>query len=207
MCVKFVSNYKPRLFTLFASRGNDVEANVRVKRRRRPSDDALPAVRQEATLAVHFDFFFSQVATFGIPVCCRQRPIVWFDLEQTTNNYTALILLSKYKLIKFKLTQTNKLATLRTLLSIIEFFNPAPTINTIARQMNMANRSGYPFSSAPSHGCRILPRFLIDHSDIDRLDRESIIEDKAEAPDAVPIKYSRIRFQPMKKATNSPTVT
>ena len=30
---------------------------------------------------------------------------------------------------------------------------------------------------------------------------------RALAPAAVPIKYSRIRFQPMKNATNSPTVT
>ena len=30
---------------------------------------------------------------------------------------------------------------------------------------------------------------------------------RALAPAAVPIRYSRIRFQPMKNATNSPTVT
>ena len=35
----------------------------------------------------------------------------------------------------------------------------------------------------------------------------SIIEEIALAPDAVPIRYSRIMFHPMMKAINSPTVT
>lgn len=37
--------------------------------------------------------------------------------------------------------------------------------------------------------------------------RESNMLLRALAPAAVPIRYSRIKFQPMKNATNSPTVT
>ena len=38
------------------------------------------------------------------------------------------------------------------------------------------------------------------------LDKMSKTADRAQAQDAVPIIYSRIMFQPMIKATNSPTV-
>lgn len=40
-----------------------------------------------------------------------------------------------------------------------------------------------------------------------RLANESAMLLRADAPAAVPIRYSRIRFHPMKNATNSPTVT
>lgn len=36
---------------------------------------------------------------------------------------------------------------------------------------------------------------------------ESAMLLRADAPAAVPIRYSRMRFQPMKNATHSPTVT
>ena len=79
------------LFTLLASGGNDVEANVRVERRRRPSDDAFPAVRQETAITIQSDLLLSQIATFWVPVCRRQGPIGGLNFEQAPDNYAALI--------------------------------------------------------------------------------------------------------------------
>lgn len=52
-----------------------------------------------------------------------------------------------------------------------------------------------------------VPKLLIIKRLIEWLAKESNMLLSALAPAAVPIKYSNIRFQPMKKATNSPTVT
>lgn len=52
-----------------------------------------------------------------------------------------------------------------------------------------------------------VPRWLIMYLLMVWLARESNMLLRALAPAAVPIRYSRMRFHPMKNATNSPTVT
>lgn len=96
-------------------------------------------------------------------------------------------------------TQAAKLMVFKTLLNMTDLLAPQARTHVINRVIVNAMKSGGLPNTVPN-----VPLILFD---IAPFSNESKLALRAHAHALVPIKYSKIIFQPMTKATNSPTET